>query len=39
MGDKVLLWCVEKIAFSAKVFPAEKNEKKVPGGGSLGWTP
>jgi hypothetical protein len=39
MGDKVLLWCVEKIAFSAKPKKTFANQKKVPGGGSFGWTP
>jgi hypothetical protein len=39
MGDNVLLWCVEKNAVSAKVLPAKKKEKKVPGGGRMGWTP
>ncbi len=39
MGDNVLLCCVEKNAFTANVLPAEKNGKKVPGGGRMGWTP
>jgi len=46
MGDNVLLWCVEKIgllckgsSFDLPPKKREKKEKKVPGGGSLGWTP
>jgi hypothetical protein len=46
MGDNVLLWCVAKMAFSAKVLLCssfdllpKKNGKKVPVGGRMGWTP